>query len=54
MPELIPEYLDRLSQEPALETQVFSELSLQVADDGLANEIEFDVRTEGLAKRDDS
>ena len=54
VPELIPEYLDRLSQEPALETQVFSELSLQIADDGLANEVEFDVRTEGLAKRDDS
>lgn len=52
-PELVPAYLERLSEESVFSGKSFSELQLSTGEDTL-NEIRFSVRTDGVQPRDGS
>ncbi|MGR8920241.1 MAG: PilN domain-containing protein [Gammaproteobacteria bacterium] len=52
-PELVPQLLERLSAEPLFQGKAFTSLVLEAAADSF-DEIDFAVRTAGVAARDDS
>ena len=53
LPDLVPAYIDRLSQEPAFKGTSFSNMELKAIPGGL-NEIGFSVRTTGLRADEES